>query len=325
MTPTPVPNIIGPPHTPIRHPPQTKQRHTALKLTQPGVPITVNTGEPCLLSLLRKVLGWLSLFFSQDRVPSLGRAVEQFLAAKPLSPNAHRSYAYCLGAVVSDLGAGTALADVTPERLRGVLEQRWGNAAAATWNNRLAAVGSFRRWAQAQGWITEMIRWRGSNADRRYATTPRRSATNSCTPCGPGRMFTFGRRHCGGCCTKPRPAPTRYWPSTSRTSTSELGGLWSGAKEATAKKSCGLREPPASYPDILGGRQRGPAVSSLTADPTRRRRSPRPVSRHRPGSAVVSAGLGTVPQRFGMDAAPAAPLRPHPSRREGSRGPAVES
>ena len=45
-----------------------------------------------------------------DRVPSLGRAVEQFLAAKPLSPNARRSYAYCL-----------------------------------------AAVGSFRRWAQAQG------------------------------------------------------------------------------------------------------------------------------------------------------------------------------
>ena len=90
-----------------------------------------------------------------DRVPSLGGSVEQFLAAKPLSANAHRSYAYCLGAVVEDLGAGTPLSDVTPERLRGVLEQRWGNAAAATWNNRLAAVGSFRRWVQAQGWVTE--------------------------------------------------------------------------------------------------------------------------------------------------------------------------
>ena len=56
---------------------------------------------------------------------------------------------------MSDLGAGTALADVTPERLRGVLEQRWGNAAAATWNSRLAAVGSFRRWVQTQGWVTE--------------------------------------------------------------------------------------------------------------------------------------------------------------------------
>ena len=71
----------------------------------------------------------------------------------PRTPD--HSYAYCLGAVVEDLGAGTALGDVTPERLRGVLEQRWGNAAAATWNNRLAAVGSFRRWVQAQGWIRD--------------------------------------------------------------------------------------------------------------------------------------------------------------------------
>ena len=29
------------------------------------------------------------------------------------------------------------------------------NASAATWNSRLTAVGSFRRWVQAQGWITE--------------------------------------------------------------------------------------------------------------------------------------------------------------------------
>ena len=29
------------------------------------------------------------------------------------------------------------------------------NASAATWNSRLTAVGSFRRWVQAQGWVTE--------------------------------------------------------------------------------------------------------------------------------------------------------------------------
>lgn len=80
-----------------------------------------------------------------DRVPSLGQAVEQFLAAKPLSANARRSYAYCLRAVVSDLGADTELGDVSTEGLRRVLNQRWGSAAPATWNNRLAAVGSFRR------------------------------------------------------------------------------------------------------------------------------------------------------------------------------------
>ena len=137
-------------------------------------------------------------------------------------------------------------------------------------------------------------------------------------------MSTFGKRHCGGCCTKPPPAPTRYWPSTSRTSTSGPGGLWSGAKAATAKKSCGLREPPASYPATWAAASRD-RYSSLTADPTRRRRSPRSVSRHRSGKAVVSAGLGAVPQRVGMDAAPAAPLRPHPPRRERRGGTFVES
>lgn len=71
------------------------------------------------------------------RVPSLGRAVERFLAAKPLSSNARRSYAYCLGVVVEDLGADTALADITSESLGRVLEDRWGSAAPATWNSRL--------------------------------------------------------------------------------------------------------------------------------------------------------------------------------------------
>ena len=41
------------------------------------------------------------------------------------------------------------------ERVRRVLEDRWGDASAATWNNRLAAVGSFRRWVQAQGWVRD--------------------------------------------------------------------------------------------------------------------------------------------------------------------------
>ena len=95
-----------------------------------------------------------------DRVPSLGRAVEQFLAAKPLSPNARRSYAYCLGAVVSDLGAGTALADVTPERLRHVLEQRWGNA------RRRRGTAAWQRWGRFAAGCrrrvgSETIRWRG--------------------------------------------------------------------------------------------------------------------------------------------------------------------
>ena len=79
------------------------------------------------------------------RVPCpLGRAVEQFLAAKPLSANGRRSYAHTLGTVVGDLGADLALDELTAEQVRRALEDRWGNTAAATWNSRLTALGS--RW-----------------------------------------------------------------------------------------------------------------------------------------------------------------------------------
>ena len=108
--------------------------------------------EPCRISLVTAdtVAEVLAL---PHPVPTLGRAVEQFLAAKPLSTNGRRSYAHTLGTVVGDLGAHLALDELTPERVRHVLEDRWGNTAAATWNNRLTALGSFRRWAQAQGWM----------------------------------------------------------------------------------------------------------------------------------------------------------------------------
>ena len=87
-------------------------------------------------------------------VPTLGRAVEQFLAAKPLSANGRRSYARPRSRG-RDLGADLALDGFAAERVRRVLEDRWGNIAPATWNNRLTAVGSFRRWIQAQGWVRD--------------------------------------------------------------------------------------------------------------------------------------------------------------------------
>ena len=51
------------------------------------------------------------------------------------------------------LGADLALDGFTADQVRRVLEDRWGNTAAATWNNRVTALGSFRRWVQAQGWL----------------------------------------------------------------------------------------------------------------------------------------------------------------------------
>ena len=108
-----------------------------------GVPVTVPSCEPCRISLVTAdtVAEVLAL---PHPVPSLGRAVEQFLAAKPLSANGRRSYAHTLGTVAGDLGADLTLDEFTAERLRHVLEDRWGDASAATWNNRLTAFGS--RW-----------------------------------------------------------------------------------------------------------------------------------------------------------------------------------
>ena len=100
---------------------------------------SLDTRAPWRVSLMKagSVVEVLAL---PHRVPSLGRAVEQFLAAKRLSVNG-RSYAHTLLTVVGDLSVALALAEFTAERLWHVLEDRWGDASAATWNNRLTALG----------------------------------------------------------------------------------------------------------------------------------------------------------------------------------------
>ena len=85
--------------------------------------------------------------------PTLGQAVEAFLAAKQLSANGRRSYSHTLETVASDLGESLAIDQLVPDLLRQALEMRWGGASPATWNNRLAALGSFRRWLLTNGWI----------------------------------------------------------------------------------------------------------------------------------------------------------------------------
>ena len=154
-----------------------------------------------------------------DRVPSLGRAVEQFLAAKPLSPNAHRSYAYCLGAVVADLGAGAALGDVTPEtpargpraamgqRSSGDVEQSSGRGGVVP----------------PLGTGTELGQRRSAGGDRtptagarRHHTGPLRTAAR---PVDPGGYPRSGEDTVADAVRNRGPGLTRYSPSTSRTST----------------------------------------------------------------------------------------------------------
>ena len=87
----------------------------------------------------------------EPEVPSIGQAVESFLAAKPLSVIAI-SYTYTLRRVAADLGENLPVDQISPQDVRETLEGRWGDASPATWNNRLTALGSFRRWILANGW-----------------------------------------------------------------------------------------------------------------------------------------------------------------------------
>jgi len=67
-------------------------------------------------------------------------------------------------------------------------------------------------------------------------------------------------------------------------------------------------------PRLLAGRTSGPVFLG-DRRPTRARRRPRPRPDQRAGPAVVPEGGRTVPRAYQVDAAPAAPLGPHPRRR----------
>ena len=278
--------------------------------------------EPCRISLVTAdtVPEVLAL---PHRVPSLGRAVERFLAAKPLSPNGRRSYAHTLGTVIGDLGADLALDEFTAERVRRVLEARWGDASAATWNNRLTALGSFRRWAQAQGWITE---------DPLAGIERRPQPRDEVAPIRYEQLHALWTR------PDVHVREKTLWRMLYETAAraNEVLALNVGGPRPRSQAGCGQgqRRPPPRSRVGFGNRppptppSGQPAARSGVRHPPPTQRgagSFRPVSRHRPGSAVVSAGLEAVPQRVGLDAAPAAPLRPHPPRRERGRGTAAES
>lgn len=80
-------------------------------------------------------------------------AVDRFLAsARCRNPTTRRSYGGTLDRITGHLGASRALREVTGDEFGQALAQLWGNAAAATWNQRRAAVGSFLTWCIRNGY-----------------------------------------------------------------------------------------------------------------------------------------------------------------------------
>ena len=225
--------------------------------------------------------------------------------------------------VVGDLGADLALDGFTAERVRHVLEDRWGDASAATWNSRLTAVGSFRRWVQAQGWLR----------DDPLAGIERRPQVRDDTA-----PIRYEQLHALWTRPEVHVREKTLWRMLYETAARanevlalNVEDLDVGARRAVVRGKGGHRQEVVwasgtarLLPRYLGGRQRGP-VFVTHRRPNVASALPDVCPDTGRGTPVVSAGLGVVPQRVGLDAAPAAPLRPHPSRREGSRGTAVES
>jgi integrase len=103
--------------------------------------------------------------------PTVRDSIDAFLAAprNRRSPNTQRSYANVLDRLADALGAGRDLATVTESEISAVLEQLWGDAAPATWNQRRTAVGSWLSWCvTAQRWDAPQL---PPNAERRRENT----------------------------------------------------------------------------------------------------------------------------------------------------------
>ncbi len=83
--------------------------------------------------------------------PTLGPAVERFLARDDLAPASCRSYGQTLHRLVRTLGEARPLSSLDADTVAGVLTTTWGGASAATWNRHRAAVRSFAAWLGRPG------------------------------------------------------------------------------------------------------------------------------------------------------------------------------
>lgn len=84
---------------------------------------------------------------------TLRTALDRFLAsARCRKPTTRRSYAATLDRIIAHLGAGRPLAQTTGEEFGQALTALWATAAAATWNQRRAAISSFLGWCTRNGY-----------------------------------------------------------------------------------------------------------------------------------------------------------------------------
>ena len=84
---------------------------------------------------------------------TLGVAVEAFLADRDLAAATRRTYRATYGSLLQAFGSEMPVTALTPVQLQRWLTRRWGKAAPATWNARLAASRVLVGYCQRQGWL----------------------------------------------------------------------------------------------------------------------------------------------------------------------------
>ena len=137
------------------------------------------------------------------------------------SPNTRRAYGIAVDKTTATLGETRRLADVADDEIGETLETLWGSSAVNTWNARRAAVASWLAWCREHGHTAPAVPAWVKRSTPPDSTTPVHSRT-AISGSSPAATSTSGRRRCGGCSTKPAPAPRNCSRSTSRTS------IWPG-------------------------------------------------------------------------------------------------
>ena len=85
--------------------------------------------------------------------PTLKKAIEAFFEDRDLAPVTHRNYEVLYGAIVRYFGAKASLSTLTTAQLRRFLDLRWGRAAPASYNARVAALQSLLTYCKRQGCV----------------------------------------------------------------------------------------------------------------------------------------------------------------------------
>ena len=168
---------------------------------------------------------------AHPELQQLAAAAAAFLAQPSLAASTRRSYQQTLDRLARELGTAQLLEDLTVEAVTAAVITTWGRCAPATWNRHVATVRSFVAYCRRRRWLTSDL---AGDLERRPEPADRTKALpwRSWSGCGNATTSRCARRRCGGCCTRPPPAPARPCRSTWRTSTSTTSACGSAAKVA---------------------------------------------------------------------------------------------